>query len=381
MKNVLQILITFFKKETILCVAGVLALLSAFFVHPSSEYIEYLDLRVLSLLFCLMLVVAGLQDIGVFKKMGTALLSHIKNTRQLVLMLTGLCFFSSMLITNDVALITFVPFAIMILLMAKQEQLFIPVIVLQTIAANLGSMFTPIGNPQNLYLYSAFSIPASKFLMTMLPLTAVSLVFLFLAALFLPNAELTIHSSESGTPISGKKLFLLLCLFLICLGCVARLISYPWMLLLVVLGILLCDRSLFRKVDYSLLMTFVCFFLFIGNMQRIPAIADFLQTLISGRELLLGILLSQCISNVPAAILLSGFTDRATPLLYGVNIGGLGTLIASLASLISFRCYSTLTIARKGKYFRTFTVYNLIFLLLIGSAGFFLTKYPGLLPG
>ena len=128
-------------------------------------------------------------------------------------------------------------------------------------------------------------------------------------------------------------------------------------------------------------MTFVCFFLFIGNMQRIPAIADFLQALISGRELLLGILLSQCISNVPAAILLSGFTDRATPLLYGVNIGGLGTLIASLASLISFRCYSTLTIARKGKYFRTFTVYNLIFLLLIGSAGFFLTKYPGLLPG
>ena len=327
----------FFKKETVLCIAALLSLLSAFFVPPSAEYLDYMDWRVLALLFCLMLVVAGLQSIGLFRFLGLRLLARTRTTRQLCLLLVGLCFFSAMLITNDVALITFVPFAVMILELAGISRLLIPVVVLQTIAANLGSMLTPIGNPQNLYLYSAFSIPMGTFLLQMLPLTLLSLAMLTLSVFLLPKAELTVSAPEELPPLPKGRLIFYLLLFLVALSCVVRLIPWYIMLLILVVAVFFGDRERFRSVDYFLLLTFVCFFLFIGNMERIPAVSALLQSLIQGRELLLGILLSQCISNVPAAILLSGFTDAVRPLLYGVNIGGLGTLIASLASVISYR--------------------------------------------
>lgn len=368
MKSVLNRAAAFFRKETVLCTAGILAVLSAFFVPPSLNYISYLDFRVLALLFCLMLVVAGMQSIGVFHFLGTVLLRGIKTTRQLALLLILLCFFSSMLITNDVSLLTFVPFAVMILTLAGQMQICIPVIVLQTIAANLGSMFTPVGNPQNLYLYSAFSMTMGGFLKTMLPLTVLSLALLCAAVFFLPSKRLRIGELNLPEPVSRQKLVVYAALFLVCLGCVIHLLSYLVMLGIVVIVIGFTDRSLLKKADYYLLLTFVFFFLFIGNMERIPAVSDLLRRLIGGHELLFGVLLSQCISNVPSAILLSGFTNQAVPLLYGVNIGGLGTLIASLASLISYRCYSNVTGAQVKSYFKTFTVYNLVFLILMVPA-------------
>lgn len=183
MKPFVDTCIRFFKKETVLCVAGILAFISAFFVHPSAAYIGYIDFRVLSLLFCLMLVVAGFQSIGLFHFLGSALLTKVRTTRQLILVLSLLCFFSSMFITNDVSLLTFVPFGIMILTMTGQQKLLISTIVLQTIGANLGSMFTPVGNPQNLYLASAFSVSTGTFLMRMLPLTALSLILLVAGSL------------------------------------------------------------------------------------------------------------------------------------------------------------------------------------------------------
>ena len=186
MKPFVDTCIRFFKKETVLCVAGILAFISAFFVHPSAAYIGNIDFRVLSLLFCLMLVVAGFQSIGLFHFLGSALLTKVRTTRQLILVLSLLCFFSSMFITNDVSLLTFVPFGIMILTMTGQQKLLISTIVLQTIGANLGSMFTPVGNPQNLYLASAFSVSTGTFLMRMLPLTALSLILLVAAACMLP---------------------------------------------------------------------------------------------------------------------------------------------------------------------------------------------------
>ena len=319
MKPFVDTCIRFFKKETVLCVAGILAFISAFFVHPSAAYIGYIDFRVLSLLFCLMLVVAGFQSIGLFHFLGSALLTKVRTTRQLILVLSLLCFFSSMFITNDVSLLTFVPFGIMILTMTGQQKLLISTIVLQTIGANLGSMFTPVGNPQNLYLASAFSVSTGTFLMRMLPLTALSLILLVAAACMLPSASVDIASQP----------------------------------------------ALVHKADYFLLLTFVFFFLFIGNVQNIPAVSDLLHKLIRGRELGAGILLSQCISNVPAAILLSSFTDKVTPLLYGVNIGGLGTLIASLASLISYRFYVGTENAYTGRYMKIFTLYNVIFLVIL----------------
>lgn len=399
---------SFAKKETVLCIAGLLAALSAVIVPPSAEYLTYPDYRVLALLFCLMLVVAGLQSIGVFSWLGNLLLKKAASTRQLALLLTALCFFSSMFITNDVALITFVPFAIMVLTMSGQNRLLIPVIVLQTIAANLGSMLTPVGNPQNLYLYSACSLSMGTFLRYMLPLTALSAFLLCLCVLLLkkeplrplppqspiphdsgadsePKKRDALHRSDAPVPKDREairpstapapgKLAAWLLLFLVCLLCVVRVLAWPVMLAVVIISVLVLNRSLFGKVDYFLLLTFVCFFLFIGNMERIPVIADFLRAFIRGRELPLGVLFSQGISNVPAAILLSGFTDAARPLLYGVNLGGLGTLIASLASLISYRLYGAEKGAAKGAYLKSFTLYNLFFLALLYGAALLLLR-------
>lgn len=358
----------FLKSETVLSVAGLLAFISAFFVRPSVTYFDYIDYRVLALLFCLMLVVAGFQSIGVFHFLGNRLLTNVKNSRQLILVLTGLCFFSAMLITNDVALITFVPFAIMTLTMSGLEQLMIPVICLQTIAANLGSMLTPIGSPQNLYLYSMFSIPIGSFLTAMLPLTVLSLILIVVAVFFLKKSSIAENDEDSSAKASRpdtKKLIAFSLLFLVCLLSVIRVLPWPVMLAVVLFFVLIIDRKLFREVDYLLLLTFVFFFLFIGNIQRVPLIADFLRSFIAGKEFILSTLFSQCISNVPAAILLSGFTEHYRPLLYGINIGGLGTLIASLASVISFRLYGNSKGASKGAYMKTFTVYNLVFLMIL----------------
>lgn len=357
------------KKEAVLCAAGLLAVISAFIVPPSAAYLDYIDYRVLALLFGLMLVVAGFQSIGFFRYLGDRLLAKASCTRHLCLLLVFLCFFSSMLITNDVALLTFVPFAVMLFAMAGEAKLLIPVVVLQTIAANLGSMLTPIGNPQNLYLYSTYAFSPADFVLHMLPLSALSAGLLLLCSILLPNRPLAAPAGQNSSPAvkipAAGKLIAYTLLFLVCLLCVFRLISWPVMLGILVCAVFFLDKKLFRSVDYFLLLTFVCFFLFIGNMQRIPAISDLLRSLITGRELLLGALFSQCISNVPAAILLSGFTDQALLLLYGVNVGGLGTLIASLASVISYRLYSGSRNARKGAYLKVFTLYNVLFLVVL----------------
>ena len=362
---------SFIKKEPVLSAAAALAAISMFFVPPSAKYFSYIDFRTLALLFSLMTVVAGLKEIGLFQFLGSSLLSGLKSTRQLILTLTVLCFFSSMLITNDVALITFVPFAILILNMAGLTELMIPVIVLQTIAANLGSMATPIGNPQNLYLYSSYSLSAEKLVGYMLPLTVFSALLLVIAILFIKNQPLSVKPSfleEASRPEMSPLIFYLI-LFLVCLGCVMRIYPWPVMLIVILLAVLFKDRTLFQRVDYFLLLTFVCFFVFIGNMERLPAVSSLLTKLIAGREFAAGVLLSQCISNVPAAILLSGFTDAVRPLLYGVNIGGLGTLIASLASVISYRAYAEVPEAKSGTYMVVFTAYNLVFLAVLCIAG------------
>lgn len=369
----MKTIIIFIKKEAVLSAASLLAIASMFFVKPDTVYFEYIDYRVLALLFCLMLVVAAMQSIGVFESLGMCLLRHAGTMRRLALILIFLCFFSSMLITNDVALITFVPFAVMMLTMAKRTELLIPVIVLQTIAANLGSMLTPVGNPQNLYLYTCFNISMGQFLLLMLPLTILSGILLFVAAMFIKAQPLSGSKQTTDiTPIPRGKFILYVILFMVCITCVLRMMDYRIMLGIVIAAMLISDRSLFKKVDYFLLLTFVCFFVFIGNLERVPSISALMSRLISGREIILGAAFSQIISNVPAAILMSGFTDNYTGLLYGVNIGGLGTLIASLASVISFRCYSVTDNAQRGKYILLFSTYSLVFLVVLLAAALML---------
>lgn len=372
-------LCAFIKKETVLTVAIVLAVISAVPVTPDKAYAGYIDFRTLSILFCLMAVMAGLQKLGVFRKVAGMLLRHTRNTVQLVEVLVLLCFFFSMVITNDVSLITFVPFTFIVLRLSGEDamkKLAVPVIILQTIAANLGSMLTPIGNPQNLYLYGKAQMSAGAFILLMLPYSLVSLLLLVLCAAV--TAKRSKISVQGVTTVSlgdnvesetaerkGYLLPMYLLLFLLCLFTVARVIPYPVTLVIVAAAVLILDRSTITKVDYSLLLTFVGFFVFIGNMGRMPAFRDFLQGIIGGREVVTSVIASQVISNVPAALLLSGFTEDVQALIVGTNLGGLGTLIASMASLISYKQVAGEIPEEKKRYFGWFTVANIAFLAIL----------------
>ncbi|MGN0140744.1 MAG: SLC13 family permease [Roseburia sp.] len=371
-------ILNFVKKETVLIIAAILAAVSAFLVPPSAAYLDYIDWRVLGILLALMTVMAGLQKNGIFDRIGIWLLQRTKNTAQLTGVLVFLCFFSGMLITNDVALITFVPFAVFTLQKCSQERLMVLVIVLQTIAANLGSMLTPIGNPQNLYLYNLSGMEPAAFLRLMLPYTCAAGALLLLVILILSARKQRISLAfeedaraevQDGKPqgwlTSGRKSVVYLILFGLCLLVVARILPYYIVLALVLAVTAVMERDVLKKVDYSLLLTFICFFIFTGNMGRLDAVYDFLQNIVAGRELMSGILVSQVISNVPAALLLSGFTEDYSALLLGVNLGGLGTLIASMASLISYKIYARNYNRTKGIYLIYFTVANLCFLAVL----------------
>ena len=373
-------LLEYMKKETVLCIAVLLAAVSAFIVPPDAGYAEYIDYRTLAILFCLMCVMAGLQKLGVFKWIAEKLLGKVKTCRSIVLILMMLCFFFSMLITNDVALITFVPFTFTVLSLLGAEQkkrLVLPVVVMQTIAANLGSMLTPVGNPQNLYLYGKAGLSAGEFLGLMLPYTAMSLVLLLVWGIVQGKPvqgkdPISINAVQANTvylkkavrPLAGYAV-----LFLLCLLAVGHFIPWQAVFVIVFFTVLVMDRKVLLKVDYSLLFTFVGFFVFIGNMGRIPAFCNFLQKMIDGREMVTAVIASQAISNVPAALLLSGFTENYKELIIGTNLGGLGTLIASMASLISYKYVAKEESGRKGEYIALFTLGNVCFLaVLIGLA-------------
>lgn len=360
------------KKEAVLSIAIVLAIISAFFVHPDKEYLGYIDFRTLGILFCLMAVMAGLQKIGMFRYVAEKLLGKVQHIRGLVFILIMLCFFSSMLITNDVALITFVPFTFIVLNMIlgeSAERLVVPVVVMQTIAANLGSMLTPIGNPQNLYLYGKTSMNFGNFILLMLPYTLVAFLLLAIWCVIFPYKGEKRFALQLGAKVEisacKKELLLYGLLFLLCILTVAHMVPYEATLLIVVIVVLFLDRSVLGKVDYALLFTFIGFFVFIGNMGRVPEFRTFLQQVIDGNEILTSVVASQFMSNVPAALLLSGFTDEYELLIVGTNLGGLGTLIASMASLISFKYIGKEYKHLRGKYMLYFTVANILFLLLL----------------
>ncbi|MEG0614916.1 MAG: SLC13 family permease [Oscillospiraceae bacterium] len=350
----------FIKSEIVLVISGICAAVSMIFVPPNADYLGYIDLRVISLLFCLMLVVAGFQQCGLFKILAKKLLSGEKSFRIISLILTLLPFFTSMLITNDVALITFVPFTIIVLKLINMEKYSIKIIVLQTIAANLGSMATPIGNPQNLFLYAKYQISTWDFFTTMLPLTLISLFCLALAAFCTKNQKCKVRFETDETVRIPKKILLFAALFLLCILSVFHLLNYWILLAIVVISLAIFDRKLFSKADYGLLLTFIFFFIFAGNIGKITVIQDFLSEIMAKNSQLTSILTSQVISNVPTAVLLSGFTEDWRGLLVGVNIGGLGTPIASLASLISLKIYTKSDGAKPCRYLAFFTAANII---------------------
>lgn len=356
----------FIRREPVLSISFVCALVSAFFVPPSAAYVDYIDLRVLCLLFCLMAVVAGLQECGLFLVLAQRLLAGERPVRLISLTLILLPFFCSMLVTNDVALITFVPFAILVLEMVGRRDLLIPIISLQTVAANLGSMATPVGNPQNLFLYAHFSLSMGDFLSLLLPLTLISLVGLAAAGLYFGGKGwISVSFPEQVRLTSPKHLALYLVLFGLCLLSVCRILPYGILTVLVIVSLLLARRQLLGQVDYMLLLTFVCFFIFSGNLGQMPAVRAGLGSLLSRSPLLCSAAASQIISNVPAAVLLSGLTEDWKGLLAGVDVGGLGTPVASLASLISMKFYLRSRQAKPLPYFLWFTAANVVGLLVL----------------
>lgn len=465
--------------------ATVLAIISCFFVTPGREYLSYINWRTLILLFCLMAVVAGFAKAGVFRYISRKLSQRMKDTRRLSVGFMLLCFLLSMFVTNDVALVTVVPLTLLTM-MGCSEKAKIQTLVQETIAANLGSMLTPFGNPQNLYLTSYYGIGMGEFLRLMLPYTGVALVILLLQTLISPKeglggrareagiseggaseagipegraeeAEISERGArdagvpegrvkkaaipergasdvgvpegrvkeaaipergaredgipegrakgavttegknreaaslyESGENLTGKdemyeealrekllrskgrlvSILLYGILFIVSMFSVARILDYRILFGIILITILVYDRSVLRNVNYTLLLTFVSFFVLIGNLGAMTQIQAALTQMIEGRELLTAILSSQIISNVPAAVLLSGFTDQGKALIVGTDLGGLGTLIASMASIITFQLYSLESGAKKGKYLLTFTLWNVIDLVILGTVAY-----------
>lgn len=361
----------FIKQETVLIIACVLALISTFFVTPDKQYFEYIDFRTLGILFSLMALMAGFQNMGVFEDISRKLLNKVQSIRQLVVTLALLCFFFSMIITNDVALITFVPFTFVLVNMLGQEaekKWLIPVTILQTIAANLGSMLTPIGNPQNLYLYGKSGMAFGEFIFLILPYVSLSFLMLLVSSFIIGtigNKKISVNLTQNNKEKSTYKVMMYVILFCICILSVLRVIGVGIAFAVTLCAIIIFDRKVLRKVDYSLLLTFVGFFIFIGNMGRIPMFSSLLQKYISGNEVIISVLASQCLSNVPTALLLSNFTSDLPALIIGTNIGGLGTLIASMASLISYKFIAQKKNISTGKYVLYFSIVNIIFLVTL----------------
>lgn len=320
----------FFKKETIFSISLILAILSCFFVLPSPEYLNYINWETIILLFIIMLIVEILKNLAVFEILVRKLLNKVRNTRGLVLFLVFTCFFSSIFITNDVSLIIFVPFTLLALKKVDRLDLIIFAVSLETIAANVGCMVLPIGAPHNIVMYTVSHIPFESFFMLLLPYIVVSVVFILALSVFVPNDDVSLP--EMGKISVERDGFF---------------------------------KRVFFGVDYYLLLTFIALFVLIGNLQAIPFLNALFSQWIVGNEVIFGVVSSQIISNVPAAILLSGFSSNYEAIIIGINIGGLGTLIASMANLISYKILLKEYGEFKVRYLIVFTALNLILLLIL----------------
>ena len=361
----------FVKKNAVMLIAALAAAVTSVIVPPDAEYLGYLDLKTLTCLFCVLAVVCALKNVRFFYFLAHKIVSVFGNARRCVIALVYITFIGSMLIANDMALLTFLPLGYLVLSEAGKERYMAFTFVMQNIAANLGGMLTPFGNPQNLYLYSKFNIPTGEFVLIMLPSFIISIALITLLCAVVVKPE-RIEVGECDIRLPGKRCAVYLLLFALSIIIVFRFIPYVVGLIVIPVVLLFMDRSALKKVDYPLLLTFVFFFIFSGNMARIEGVRALFSELLSISTLVFSTLSCQVISNVPSAILLSQFTDNYRELLIGVNIGGAGTLIASLASLITFREYNKRYPGKTGRYVCLFSVINFSFLFILLGASLLL---------
>ena len=357
-------IVGFIKKNTVLVIAAVLALISCFIVRPDAEYLGYFDLKTLTCLFCTLAVICALKNIRFFTITAKKIVKLTGNTRTLTLSLVYITFIGSMFLANDMALLTFLPLGYLSLSATGKEKYMAPIFILQNIAANLGGMLTPFGNPQNLYIYTKFNIPTLEFMGIMVLPFLLAIVMFTVCCLFIPKESLEL-TGEVERVSSKKKAIFYLVLFTFAILTVFRVVPYYICLPVTFLAVFFTDKDALRKVDYPLLLTFVCFFLLAGNVSRIGAVNEFFSMLLEKNTLLTAVGSCQVISNVPSAILLSEFTTNYKELLLGVNIGGVGTLISSLASLITFREYTSHTKGKTLKYIGLFSAFNFGFLIIL----------------
>ncbi len=354
----------FAKKNIVLVIAATLALISCFIVRPDAEYIDYFDFKTLTCLFCTLAVICALKNIRFFTITAKKIVKCAGNTRTLALALVYITFIGSMFLANDMALLTFLPLGYISLEATGKQKYMAPIFILQNIAANLGGMLTPFGNPQNLYIYTKFNIPTGEFMAIMALPFALSMVLFTVCCLFIPKEALEL--GEAKVEVFDKKRAIFnLVLFALTILTVFRIVPYYVCLPIILLSVLVTDRKALGAVDYPLLLTFVCFFLLAGNVSRIEAVSQFFSFLLEKNTLLAAIGSCQVISNVPSAILLSEFTTNYKELLLGVNIGGVGTLISSLASLITFREYTSHVKGKTLQYIGLFSAFNFGFLIIL----------------
>ncbi len=355
----------FLRKNTVFVIALLAAVVTAFFVPPDAQYLSYFDWKTLSCLFCTLAVICALRNIHFFTVVAHKIVGVTGNIRRAIIAIIMITFIGSMLIANDMALLTFLPLGYHVLASSGQKKHMVFTFIMQNIGANLGGMLTPFGNPQNLYLYNKFQIPTAKFMGIMaIPFAAAIFLILVCCLILIRPEPIRVENQEDDRlPVGRTVLYLLLFAFSIVI--VFRLIPYYIGLIVIPAVLLFADRKALRNVDYFLLLTFACFFVFSGNMARIDGVNRVLSSLMAKNPLIVSILSCQVISNVPSAILLSGFTTEYRALLYGVNIGGTGTLIASLASLITFRQYTALEPAGTKRYLGVFTLLNFLFLAVM----------------
>lgn len=352
----------FCKKNPVMTTSFVIAVITSFIVPPDREYLGYIDVKTIVCLFIVLAVVCALRDADFFYVMAQKIVALFGTTRNCILALVLISLVGSMLITNDTALLTFLPLGYFVLSTTGKEKLLAFTFIMQTLAANLGGMLTPFGNPQNLYLYTSFNIPTSEFVSIMLPPFAVSVLLIFACCMFVKNEPLEIVS-EPRT-LDKRKTALFLALFALAVLVVLRVVPYLIGFAVITLALFFSDRNALKKVDYTLMLTFVFFFVFAGNMARIDAVKELFSAILEKNTMLVSALSCQIISNVPAAILLSQFTENYAGLLVGVNVGGVGTIIASLASLITLNEYSKHSPDGK-KYLLQFSAYNFAFLAIL----------------
>ena len=360
-------IISFIKGNTVLCIAALAAVITSIIIPPDAEYLGYFDFKTLTCLFCTLAVICALRDISFFYTVAQKIVRRVKNARLCILTLIYITFIGSMLIANDMALLTFLPLGYFVLTSTHKEKYMAFTFIMQNIAANLGGMLTPFGNPQNLFLYSKFNIPTLEFVQIMFPPFIISIALITLCCFIFVKPE-ALEVEGEAPKLDKKRTMLYLALFAFSIIIVFRVVPY-WLGLIIIPAVLLfADRHALQQVDYPLLLTFVCFFIFAGNMGRIDFIQNFFAWLLEKNTLLVSVLSCQFISNVPSAILLSQFTTNYQDLLIGVNIGGAGTLIASLASLITFREYTKNNPGQTVRYVELFSAMNFGFLAVLTGA-------------